>query len=91
MLRKVYHPGFWRLPPWSLFHIDRDPYEQHDCLSAYPTIFAELRNRLEEWERAQGPREADPMVNLAVEGPFSYSKQLVTLDLFAKDHLPSTV
>jgi arylsulfatase A-like enzyme len=88
MLRKVYHPGFWRLPPWSLFRIDRDPHEQHDCLRDFPHVFAELCNRLEEWERAQGPRDADPMVNLAVEGPFSYLKQIVTLDLFAKDHLP---
>ncbi|MCC7355776.1 MAG: sulfatase [Anaerolineae bacterium] len=89
MLRKVYHPGFWNVPPWSLFKIDEDPHEQRDCIAEYPEVFADLYRKMEEWERAQGPRDADPMLNLASEGPFCYDKQITTLDQYARRYLPA--
>jgi choline-sulfatase len=88
MLRKVYHPGFWDLPPWSLFRIEEDPHEERDCLAEHPAVFAELHTKLENWECEQGPPESDPMVNLAVEGPFSYDKQIRTAKLVADQLLP---
>ncbi len=87
MLRKVYHPGFWPLAPWSLFKIDEDPHEEHDLLKERLDVFRDLREKLEAWEEAQGPKADDPMRQLAAEGTHGGWAQTAVLERFAKRYL----
>ena len=50
-------------------------------------LFRDLREKLEAWEEAQGPKADDPMRQLAAEGTHGGWAQTAVLERFARRYL----
>ncbi|UZX03117.1 sulfatase [Arthrobacter sp. CDRTa11] len=46
---RTYHPGAYRAEWESLFHVDQDPYLEHDLIETEPSIAEGMRSRLMAW------------------------------------------
>lgn len=79
---RTYHDGYRLFPREMLFHIDRDPHEQHDVAGEHPDLCREAAWRLLDWHDRMMltlpyPYDTDPMWTVMKEGGPAHARGML--------------